>query len=146
MTPLVDVDIKLTEEQFKRLTQLQEKLQLESVEETIKRLLFLPDEVDNKFDLAVRIIMLLDPTVVINTPSRDETAFRYRCIITEYLRNSGYTFVKIGELLNRHHASVIYYYNTIRDAVRYPTINKKLISLRKVFYEKLTEISNLNQQ
>ncbi len=140
------MELHLTPEELEKLTKLQEIFKLDSLENTVKHLLFNPEKVDDKYSLAVKVVSLLDPTVDIASPSRNESAFLYRCVVSEYLRSCGYTYTKIGKLLNRDHSSISYFKRVADDANEHPIINKPLILRKKAFYEKLNELSKLNEE
>lgn len=73
------------------------------------------------------------------TSFRDYELTLGRRFIAWQMREEGYSFLSIGKVMVRHHASIIHMCKLTEDVLRYPEMFKRETALWKEFQNKLKE-------
>lgn len=91
-------------------------------------------------DLARIMLGISGYDVLYNRDSRKVPLPTIRAMIYDKLRTEGYSFVQIGEALNKNHSIIIYAVQTLHDMLECPrTFDTELIDLYKKFNEAVTD-------
>lgn len=75
----------------------------------------------------------------IDTKCRDTSCVIGRMLITYKMRAEGYTLMQIGNMLGRHHASILHLERMMEDVFRYPECFKIELAYWNMFIKELKE-------